>query len=357
MEVQEDMKINKQKSGRNDYQMMRNIMKGLFNASELVNFLIGSKDNLLTNKLKSYLEAICDSAAYRLDTALFNKPVIDIVGTGGDGKHTVNISTLAAFICAATSLVYVAKYGNKSASGICGSMDLIEKIGINIKQSKKQNINQLKEFGFTPLFAQAIYPGGRFLAEARKKVGKPTIFNLLFPLARPVIGKQRFIFGCAGLDQMKVVAKIYQNQKNVRCLIVHGQDGTDEISVSGNGKTNYILIEQGRIKFGIFDCKKIFDISPIDLDLLQVSSKQMAVERFKAVINPQIKNKKIEAIRNAAIANAAVALFIGLDEGEMDISYAKKYLEVSNKALSSGKVFKLMENLKEEQKYGFFKTH
>lgn len=346
-------KINKVLSGLGSkngaYKSMSAILRGFYNTGELVEFLMACKVTKLTrNQIKGYLEAICDSAVYKLDTASFDKPVIDIVGTGGDGKHTVNISTLAAFICAATGLVYVAKYGNKSASGICGSMDLIEKLGINIEQSEKQNTNQLKKSGFAPLFARAIYPGGRFLAEARKKVGKPTVFNLLFPLARPVIGAQRFIFGCATLRQMRIVAKIYAGQKNVRCLIVHGQDGTDEISIAGNGKTNYILIDRGRIKSGIFDCEKALGISPISLDLLQVSSKEISINRFKDAINPRIRNKKIEAIRNAGIVNAAAALFIGLEEDEMDISRAKKYLADAQRALLSGNVFKLIKALKEE---------
>lgn len=340
------MNLEMPKSKSDAYKIMSDIMKGFYNTDELVKFLMASKTSELSRGvLRGYLEAICDSAIYQIDTKLFDKPVIDIVGTGGDGKSTVNISTLASLICAATSLVDVAKYGNRSASGICGSMDLLEGLGINIELSKEQVINQLKILKYASLYARAIYPGGRFVAEARKQVGKSTVFNLLFPLARPISGEQYFIFGCATQDQMDTIEKIYSKEQNTRCLIVRGFDQTDEISVSGNAKTRYRLIDHGRVKHGVLNCQEVFGISPVDLKLLQVNTKEEAIEIFKQALDPSINNKKVEAVRNAGIVNAAIALFIALEKNQIGISQAKKYFSIAQEVLLSGKVLELVQNL------------
>lgn len=341
------MNLEMPKSKIEAYKIMSDIMKGYFTTDELVKFLIASKTSELSRGiLRGYLVAICDSGIYKLDTKLFDKPIIDIVGTGGDGQHTVNISTLAAFICAATDLVYVAKYGNKSASGICGSMDLLEGLEINIELSEEQIINQLKTVGFVSLYARAIYQGGKFVAEARQKVGRPTIFNLLFPLARPIIGDQYFVFGCATQSQIDTVEKIYSKEQNVRCLIVRGLDQTDEISISGSGKTRYRLIDNKRVKYGVLSCKKLFGVSPANLSSLQITTKEEAIQLFSDALDPNIKNEKVEAFRNAGLVNAAVALFIALEKDQTDVSQARKYFTIAQDILLSGKVFQLVQTLK-----------
>lgn len=335
------------KSNSAAYKTMAGIMSGYYDTKSLVEFLAHLKTaQLPSDLLRAYLTAILDSKDYTINTQLFKKPVIDIVGMGGDGKDTVNISTLASLICAATGLVYVAKYGNRSASSICGSMDLLEALGITIElPAKQQVISQIKRVGFAPLYARQIYPGGKFVAEARKLVGKPTLFNLLFPLARPVHGKQRFIFGCATLEQMDIVARIFAGQPDIRCLIVHGQDGTDEISISGNGNTDYILVDVGKTTQGVFNCQELFGISPIPLQLLQITTKNEAITVFKAALDPSAKNKSVSAVRNAGIANAAMALFIGLHDGQTDIAQAKQYVAIASQVLSSDKVSSLVKQL------------
>lgn len=342
-------KITIPKSEDAAHSIMSAIMGGAFNTNELVEFLMDSDAlSLSRSVLRGYLTAIRDSAVYKLDTGLFDKPVIDIVGTGGDGKHTANISTLAALICASTGLVYVAKYGNRSASGVCGSMDLLEGLGIDIEISEKRVDNLLKTAGFVPLYARSIYPGGRYVAEARKQFGRPTMFNLLFPLARPLIGNQYFVFGCATQSQMDIVEKIYTKDKSARCIVVRGLDETDEISISGLGKTRYCLIDQGLAKHGVLNCE-IFEILPIDLKQLQITRKYEAIELFKAAVDPRKKGKRTEAIRNAGVVNAAVALFIALGKNKAGIEQAKRYFSIAYDALYSGKTQELVRNLKSEK--------
>lgn len=334
------------KSKKAAYLTMSSIMSGQYDTEPLVEFLAQLKTaDLTSDLLRGYLEAILDSKSYTLDTRSLNKPVIDIFGMGGDGMDTANISTLAALICAATGLVQVAKYGNRSASSICGSMDLLEALDITIELPAGHITNQLKTTGFAPLYARQAYPGGKFVAEARKLVGQPTIFNLLFPLARPVQGEQRFIIGCATVEQMDIVARIFAEQPDIRCLIVRGQDGTDEISISGNGNTDYRLVDAGEITQGVFNCQELFGIAPVPLELLQISTKEEAVTVFKMALDFRSTNKNVGAVRNAGIANAAMALFIGLNDGQTDITQAKKYVEAVTKTLSSGQVLNLVNRL------------
>lgn len=328
------------------YDLMRSIMTGNYSTDALIKLLTEHKLTALSSEiLQEYLSAIKDTAIYQINADKFDKPLVDIVGTGGDGKHTANISTLASLICAASGLVSVAKYGNGAASGMCGSMDILNALEIAISLSKEEAEESLNKKGFTPLYARSIYPGGRYVAEARKLIGEPTIFNLLFPLARPVVGKQRFIFGCATTDQMKIVEKIFEKDRNIRCMIVHGFDGTDEISISGSGQTRYSLIDNGRVSRGILDCYEMFEIMPVNLTHLQITSKEEAIEIFKSAINPAIKSEKIAAIRNAGIINAAMALFVAIDNNDIDITHARKYLEIVSDALLSGKVQQLVNKL------------
>ncbi len=280
-----------------------------------------------------------------MNTSDFIKPVVDIAGTGGDKKCTVNISTLAVFICAATDLVSVAKYGNRSASGLCGSMDVLEGLGIDIELSQRQTYEQLKTAGFVPLYARAIYPGAKFVAEARKQIGKPTLFNLLFPLARPVKGESRYIFGFAKDQDMKIAKKILIEDPNTRCLLVRGFDGTDEISISGSGKTKYVLIDHGRATVGVLDCQSAFSIHPVDLSLLQIATKREAITVFEQAIQPNPYDEKIKTVQDAALVNAAVALFVALETDETDLRKAQKCYAIAEHALRSGAVLRSLYKL------------
>mgnify|MGYP001570001082 CR=1 FL=1 len=332
------------------HQIMIEIMSGRYATPDLVDFLQHYQAHFPTEEIMNeFLGAIKQSAVYLLNTADFDKPIIDLAGTGGDGKHTVNLSTLAALTAATTGLVKAVKYGNRSATSVCGSMDVLEATGLDIELSEATLKKQLTEKGFAPLYARAVYPGGKFVAAARSIVEGPTIFNILFPLARPIIGQARFVFGIAKPEMIKPIEKLYLLQPKTRCLLVRGLDGVDEVSITGEGKTQYSLIENGQMKQGVFSAQEVFGIEPIDLSLLQIETKQEAVDVFLQVFNPAFINGKVKAIREAVAANAACALFVALDEGNMNIAAAKKYLEILNNVLRTGKALKFLDELKESK--------
>lgn len=329
------------------HRVMAEIMKGQHTTPDLVDFLKHYQAHFPTEEIMGeFLRAIKQSAAYLLNTADFDKPIVDLAGTGGDGKHTVNLSTLAAATAAATGLVKVVKYGNRSATSICGSMDVLEEVGLDIELDEATLKRQLTEKGFSPMYARAVYPGGRFVAEARSAVEGPTIFNILFPLARPVIGDVRFVFGIAKQELIKPIEQLYLLQKKTRCLLVRGLDGVDEVSITGEGETQHSLIDNGKVRQGVFSSKEVFGIKPVDLSLLQVETKQEAVEVFLQALNPAFTNEKVKAIRDAVMANAACALFTALDDGNMDIINARKYLEALRDVLQAGKALRLLEALR-----------
>jgi anthranilate phosphoribosyltransferase len=340
------MSIQIPKTPESAFKVMNNMMKGQFSTDEIVEFLRFFQRHPMSAKfMNSFLAAVKSNASYKIDTSEFTKPIIDIAGTGGDGKHTANISTLTGLFCAATGLVNVAKYGNRAASSLCGSMDVLEAVGIPIDLEMGMVTQYLTRFGFSPMFARSVYPGAKYVAEVRAKLSGPSIFNLLFPLARPITGSPRFVFGVSDLRQVKMIADVYALEENTRCLLVRGADETDEVSTTGSGETEYVLIDSGQIKRGQIDCQKLFDFKPTDLSEIQVTSKEEAVELFIKVCDPQANSSKISAIRQSVMANAAVALFIGLDSKNMNIDGAKKYLAKLEQAFRSGKVLQLIENL------------
>lgn len=341
------MSITLPNTTENASQTMKEIMAGRYSTPELVEFLRHYQGAPPSKEImNSFLEAIKQSAAYSLNTADFDKPIIDLAGTGGDGKHTVNLSTLSAVTAAATGLVKTAKYGNRSASGICGSMDVLEEVGIKIELTEQELKQQLREKGFSPMYARTVYPGGKFVAEARSTVEGPTIFNILFPLARPVIGDVRFVFGIAKKELIPEIEELYLLQENTRCVLVHGLDGVDEVSVTEEGETMYSLIDNKRLSKGVFACKDLFGIQPAELSLLQIKTKEEAVKLFLQTLDATTANDKVRAIRDAVVANAAVALFAALDEDNMDISNAGKYTDVARSAIESGRALALVERLK-----------
>lgn len=328
------------------FEFMSAVMRGEFTTPQLLAFLSESETNPPSGEiLNEYLRAIRASAVYTLDAHEFSKPLVDIAGTGGDGMKTVNISTLAALIAASTGLVAAIKYGNRSASGVCGSMDVIEALGIAIDQPKDTVRESLNLFGFSALFARSVYPGARFVADARKQFGRPTLFNLLFPLARPVRGDVRFVFGCATEAQMDAIEQVQCADGASRCLIVRGFDGTDEVSVTGEGKTSYRLVVGNSSVSGVLVAPE-HGVVPISFSDLQIQTREEAVARFNQALNPAGGDQKTEAFRTAAIMNAAVLLCIALEVDPRDDDGLARYLRISREAVESGKTLELVQGLR-----------
>ncbi|TAM76402.1 anthranilate phosphoribosyltransferase [bacterium] len=154
--------------------------------------------------------------------------VLDIVGTGGDGAHTINISTAASMVVAGAG-VPVAKHGNRAASSRCGSADVLEALGVEISLEPEDAARRLREDGIAFLFAQRYHPAMKNAAPVRRDLGVPTIFNILGPLTNPA-GAQYQVVGVAQERLVPLVAQALLGLGCERAAVIHSLDGVDELS-------------------------------------------------------------------------------------------------------------------------------
>ena len=167
--------------------------------------------------------------------------VLDVVGTGGDNAHTINISTAAALIVAACGIP-VAKHGNRAASSACGSADVLEALGVRIDRSPDESARVLRAHNIAFLFAQRHHPAMRAVAPIRRELGVRTIFNVLGPLTNPA-GAHRQVIGVARPEHVVLVADALRALGAEAGAVIHGGDGLDEIS--GEAPTDVVQFDRG----------------------------------------------------------------------------------------------------------------
>ena len=239
-------------------QVMKEIMSGEAEQSQVAAFLVALHMKGETAEEISACAEGMRSFATKLDRGDMN--VIDIVGTGGDRSNTFNISTTAAIVTAAAG-VAVAKHGNRAASSKCGTADCLETLGVNLMLEPEKNAKVLKDTNLCFLFAQKYHPAMRFVGSVRREIGIRTIFNVLGPLANPA-GASMQLLGVYSEALVEPLARVLYNLGVKRAMVVYGQDGMDEISLSapttvcevrnGSFKSYVITPEQ----FGFKRCKK-----------------------------------------------------------------------------------------------------
>jgi anthranilate phosphoribosyltransferase len=166
--------------------------------------------------------------------------VLDIVGTGGDNAHTINISTAAAFMVAGCG-VPVAKHGNRAASSACGSADVLEALGVNLDRSPEASARALRTHNITFMFAQRHHPAMRAVGPIRRELGVRTVFNVLGPLTNPA-GANRQVIGVARPEHVTLVADALRTLGAEAGAVIHGADGLDEIS--GEGPTDVVQFDR-----------------------------------------------------------------------------------------------------------------
>jgi len=233
---------------------METIMDGSAQPSQIAGFLIG-----LAMKGERPAEIVGLARTMRARATKLSRvfdPVFDTCGTGGDGAHTFNVSTVAALVLAACG-VRVAKHGNRSASSRCGSADLFETLGVNIAAGPAAVERCLDEAGIAFFFAQTFHPSMRHAAQTRRELGVRTAFNLLGPLTNPA-GVTRQLVGVPRPELTELVARSLAQLGAVRAWVVHGADGLDEISTTGytkvseyrDGAVNTFYLHPGDVGLG-----------------------------------------------------------------------------------------------------------
>lgn len=225
--------------------------------------------------------------------------MVDIVGTGGDGAHTFNISTAAMFVASAAG-AKVAKHGNRSVSSSSGSADVLEALGAAIELQPAEVARCMAETGFGFMYAPIHHPAMKNVAPIRRELGVRTIFNILGPLTNPA-GSPNMLMGVFHPDLVGIQARVLQRLGAERALVVHGRDGLDEITLSGP-----TLVAE--LRDGIISEYEItpeqYGFRRLDLDRLRVRSPAES----RAMLLAALEGSD-EAARDIVLLNAGAALY------------------------------------------------
>ena len=268
---------------------------------------------------------------------IFAPNAIDIVGTGGDGIGTFNISTTSSLVVAGGG-VRVAKHGNKASSSLCGSTDVLEALGVNINLTPYQTEKVLTSIGMTFLFAPLYHPAMKNIAPIRRELGIRTVFNFLGPFLNPASTKRQLI-GVPNTDIAKKLAKVATNLNYDHLLIVTSIDGMDEITTTG--QTTVFEIKNTK--------SRSYQISPQQFGIKKANKKNLLgadAKKNAEDIMSILKGEKGPK-RDIVILNSAAAFYVA---GR--VKNIKMGIRLADKSIDSGAALKTLKNLiKESNKY------
>ena len=272
--------------------------------------------------------------ALKVVLAKSDQPVYDIVGTGGDGAHTFNISTAAAFVLAGTGRK-VAKHGNRAASSHCGSADVLSALGISLDLTPEQIAQAIDTIGIGFMFAGKFHPAMKHAIGPRKEIGQRTIFNILGPLTNPA-GAQIQLTGVFDPALTEPLANVLKDLGSRAALVIHGANGLDELNGTGVNRVSHL--RDGAVR--------TYELDPADLGLARATVEDLrgGTPDESAVMMREILSGKLKgARRDAVLLNAAGAL--AAESGDF-----KSALVEAGAALDSGKALAKLDALVEFSK-------
>ncbi len=230
--------------------------------------------------------------------------LIDTCGTGGDGIQTFNVSTVSAFVAAAAG-AKVAKHGGRSVSSSCGSADVLEALGVNVNLTPAQVANCVDEIGIGFMFAPNHHSAMKHAAPVRRELGVRTIFNLLGPLTNPASAKRQ-VMGVFSKDLTLKLAKVLKNLGSEHVLVVHGADGMDEISFTGD--TFVAELKDGKMREYILNPAQ-FGLKLHALKSIRVENAQQSRAMILDVLHGKSSVGKNSAARDIVLLNAGAAIY------------------------------------------------
>ncbi len=306
-------------------EVLLNISKGIYNESEIASFItVYLMRSITIDELQGFRDALLDLCV-RAD--LNGAEAIDIVGTGGDGKNTFNISTLACFVVAGTGQK-VAKHGNYGASSISGASNVMEQLGYKFKNDSDRLKKEMEEANICFLHAPLFHPALKTVGPIRKNLGVRTFFNMLGPMVNPAFPKFQLV-GVYSLEMARIYNYLLQ-QTEGKFTIIHSLDGYDEISLTGDTK---VINNEG---------EKI--MTPEQLGKRSVDPTDIygggTVEEAAKIFSKILKGDGTWAQNAVVFANAAMALHCtGLYKSYDDAYYS------GVQSLESGKAHQALEKL------------
>ncbi|MCM1262252.1 MAG: anthranilate phosphoribosyltransferase [Butyrivibrio sp.] len=262
-----------------------------------------------------------------------NMDVLEIVGTGGDGAHSFNISTTSALVAAAGG-VKIAKHGNRAASSSCGTADCLEALGVNIDQSPEKCVELLEKAGICFFFAQKYHTSMKYVGPIRKELGIRTVFNILGPLTNPA-SPNRQLLGVYDQSLVEPLARVLTSLGVKRGMVVYGMDKMDEISASSS--TYICEFNQGEYR--------TYTITPEDFGLTGCKKEELVggMPEENAAITISILKGEQGPKRTAVLLNAGAALYIA----EKAESLADG-VKLAGELIDSGKALAVLEAFKAE---------
>lgn len=283
------------------HEVMGRIMRGECTDAQIGAYLValhmkGETPGEIAGSAQAMREAVV-----AIQTRHVAATIVDTCGTGGDGKHTLNISTLAALVAAGAGVV-IAKHGNRSVSSQCGSADLLKQLGVNITAPPDIVGRCLDEVGIGFLFAPTLHPAMKYAIGPRREIGVRSIFNILGPLTNPA-GAGRQVLGVFSPRLVPQLAETLRQLGSQHALVVHGSDGLDELTTAGY--TEVAELKEGEIRS--WQARPLdFDIEEARLEALQSGgpeeSAKIAMEILQGWKGPR---------RDIVVLNAAAAIYVG----------------------------------------------
>ncbi len=310
-------------------QVLVNIAKGDYNTSQIAAFLtVYMMRSITIEELEGFRDALLE-LCLAVDLSDYNP--IDLCGTGGDGKDTFNISTLASFVTAGAD-VKVTKHGNYGVSSKCGSSNVMEFLGIKFSNEADFLTKSIEEAGICVLHAPLFHPAMKNVAPIRRELGVKTFFNMLGPMVNPAFPKNQMV-GVFNLELARMYGYLYQNTDK-RFTILHALDGYDEISLTGSTKT-ISNNSEGMLKpedFGVPSVKQS--------EIVGGEGIEDSAQIFLDVLN----GRGTEAQNNVVCANAGIAI------ATVKSISPKAGFEQAKESLLSGKGLHALKKLQELSK-------
>ena len=310
-------------------EVLVNISNGSYNTSQIASFLtVYMMRNITINELAGFREALLELC---ISVDLSNYNTVDLCGTGGDGKDTFNISTLASFATAGAG-VKVAKHGNYGVSSISGSSNVMEILGVKFSNDNAYLEKCIDQAGICILHAPLFHPAMKNVGPIRKELAVKTFFNMLGPMVNPSFPQNQLV-GVFNLELARMYSYLYQNT-TTNFTILHSLDGYDEISLTGNTKT-ITNTSEGMLK-------------PEDFGVSILSQKEIqggnTIEESAKLFMTIIQGKGTDAQNNVVCANAGMAI------ATVNSLTPIQGFEIAKESLLSGKALLALNKLQQLSK-------
>ena len=315
--------------------VMQEIMEGEATPAQLGAFLTGLRLKGESTDEIAGMAAVMREKALRVNA---EGPLLDVVGTGGDGKNTFNISTASAFVATACG-ARVAKHGNRAASSSCGAADVLEALGVKIDLTPEGVEQCIEQTGMGFMLAQAFHPSMRHAAPVRREIGIRTVFNILGPLTNPARA-QCMLLGVAFPQLGEFMAEALRLLDIQHALVVHGEDGMDEITLSGT--TTVWEVQDGEVK------NWTIDVADTGLSRATTDELKGGTAYENAATMRRLFRGEGGPLRDAVLLNSGAALVAG-DK----VSSLNDGIAVAAQAIDGGKALETVDVLVEvSQKAG-----